>query len=561
MIQLPHYHQNHDHRSTLKKTRKNRKEMATLVPGVLIKLLQTIDSNLKIRGEHRSILLQVISIVPAITGSELWPENGFFVKVSDSSHSTYVSLSKNDTDLILNNKLQLGQFLYVDRMEGGTPVPILVGVRPIPGRHPFVGNPKDLMQLVDNDGGDGDVAVVGVDGDESGGKKKIVIKEEKGGVASRYMQGNYLKHKIDVKEIDQSSFIGGGGGGGGGVGGGGASFKATTKLNTDHQLKGAPAASPEVGQTHNKPDTDSASSKPEFTSSRIKSTNKQENINFNSFSNNKKQLSSPEPIISSSWSTLPPTLVKSAKGMLRRGNLASLVAAQAQKEANLAANLAKCLSIFADLYSSASPENPHLHLSKFFTLQHLIDKADTATPTPDSWQFLQTPPLQKHHLSKKPGSSSSLQHRKTSMKKPGSSDQAEWAKGDDASKEALELRKLLESETQSWFLGFLADALEIGFRCGGGGGGGQLEKKGFKEVGSAARIVEQNNQIALTLSLLKQATEWLDKVRSAAAGGGGAPPGSEKLVESVDGLKQKVYGCLLLHIDSAASALETRNSL
>ncbi|KAL7113977.1 hypothetical protein ACP275_04G092800 [Erythranthe tilingii] len=538
--------------------------MATLVPGVLIKLLQTIDSNLKIRGEHRSILLQVISIVPAITGSELWPENGFFVKVSDSSHSTYVSLSKNDTDLILNNKLQLGQFLYVDRMEGGTPVPILVGVRPIPGRHPFIGNPKDLMQLVDHDGGGDDVAVVGVDGDESGtGKKKIVIKEEKGGVASRYMQGNYLKHKIDVKEIDQSSFIGGGGGGG-------ASFKATTKLNTDHQLKGQPgalAAGPEVVPTH-KPDTDSAISKPEFTSSRIKSTNKQENINFNSFSNNKKQLSSPEPIISSSWSTLPPTLVKSAKGMLRRGNLASSVAAQAQKEANLAANLAKCLSIFADLYSSASPENPHLHLSKFFTLQQLIDKADTATPTPDSWQFLQTPPLQKHHLSKKPGSSSSLQHRKTSMKKPGSSDQAaaaaaaadkqEWAKGD-ASKEALELRKLLESETQSWFLGFLADALEIGFRCGGGGGGGQLEKKGFKEVGSAARIVEQNNQIALTLSLLKQATEWLDKVRSAAAGGGA--PGSEKLVESVDGLKQKVYGCLLLHIDSAASALETRNSL
>lgn len=169
--------------------------MASLVPGVLIKLLQTMNSNLKVRGEYRSILLQVIGIVPAISGSELWPDHGFFIKVSDSSHSTYVGLSKQDTDLILNNKLQLGQFLYVEKMEAGSPVPILVGVRPIVGRHPFVGKPKDLMQLMEASEGPVEVKELV----ETKTKKKIVIKEEKEGVASRYMQG-VLKHKENENE-------------------------------------------------------------------------------------------------------------------------------------------------------------------------------------------------------------------------------------------------------------------------------------------------------------------------------------------------------------------------
>jgi hypothetical protein len=67
--------------------------MASLTPGVLLKLLQHINSDVKVTGEHRSALLQVISIVPALAGSELWPNQGFYLKVSDSSHATYVSLA------------------------------------------------------------------------------------------------------------------------------------------------------------------------------------------------------------------------------------------------------------------------------------------------------------------------------------------------------------------------------------------------------------------------------------------------------------------------------------
>lgn len=119
--------------------------MASLTPGILLKLLQCMNSDVKVAGEHRSVLLQVIGIVPALAGSELWPNKGFYIKVSDSAHSTYVSLSDEDNDLILTDKLQLGQFFYVDRLESGSPVPRLRCVRPLPGRHPCIGNPEDLV--------------------------------------------------------------------------------------------------------------------------------------------------------------------------------------------------------------------------------------------------------------------------------------------------------------------------------------------------------------------------------------------------------------------------------
>ena len=119
--------------------------MANLVPGVLLKLLQHMNTDMKIAGEHRSSLLQVVSIVPALAGGELFPNQGFYLKVSDSSHATYVSLPDEHDDLILSDKIQLGQFIHVDRLESASPVPILRGVRPVPGRHPCVGSPEDIV--------------------------------------------------------------------------------------------------------------------------------------------------------------------------------------------------------------------------------------------------------------------------------------------------------------------------------------------------------------------------------------------------------------------------------
>ncbi|KAI9117586.1 hypothetical protein K1719_011752 [Acacia pycnantha] len=122
--------------------------MASLTQGILLKLLQAMNSNTRVTGDHRSALLQVIGIVPALAGSDLWPNHGFYVQLSDSLNSTYVSLSERDNELILTNRLQLGQFVYVDRFEFDSPLPCVSGIRPVAGRHPFVGSPEPLIARI-----------------------------------------------------------------------------------------------------------------------------------------------------------------------------------------------------------------------------------------------------------------------------------------------------------------------------------------------------------------------------------------------------------------------------
>ncbi|KAH9627201.1 hypothetical protein KSS87_020747 [Heliosperma pusillum] len=122
--------------------------MATLAPGVLVKLLDGMNRGVKPTGEHRRTLLQVTDIVPAeLDEKSLWPKQGFYIKVSDSSHSIYVSLPYEQDDLVLSNKMQLGQFIYVEKLEPGSPVPVAKGAKPIPGRHPLMGTPEPLMGL------------------------------------------------------------------------------------------------------------------------------------------------------------------------------------------------------------------------------------------------------------------------------------------------------------------------------------------------------------------------------------------------------------------------------
>ncbi|EPS58470.1 hypothetical protein M569_16343 [Genlisea aurea] len=118
-----------------------------LAPGVLLKLLNGINTGTKPTSEHRSSLLQVTDIVPAdLDHKSLVPKQGFYIKLSDSSHSIYVSLPSHQDDLVMSNKLQLGQFIYVDQLEPGSPVPLIKGAKPIPGRHPLVGTPEPLTR-------------------------------------------------------------------------------------------------------------------------------------------------------------------------------------------------------------------------------------------------------------------------------------------------------------------------------------------------------------------------------------------------------------------------------
>ncbi|XP_061352773.1 uncharacterized protein LOC133297623 [Gastrolobium bilobum] len=528
--------------------------MASLIPGVLLKLLQSMNSNVKVRGEYRSVLLQVISIVPALSGSELWPNHGFFIKVSDSSHSTYVSLSKEDNELIMNNKLQLGQFFYVDRIEAGTPVPILLGVRPVPGRHPFEGNPKDLMQMLepsegplhpDNDGVNGSKSMDLTDTKENpSSRQKIVIKEEKAGVASRYMQGVLIPNsKVNVPDTKVGSK-------GNDLENGVDGKKVGSAKGKQQEIKGQvlPMTPTRTRMEALSPKQDVAQESviaPSKRTSTKRSSTKQENLNLNVLSSSKDKSKITEAI---PWSSLPAKLLRPGKGILRRKHLASLVVVEAQKEASAAATVLKCLSMFANICSSAASENPHVTLNKFFSLQQLMDQPNGTIQLKDkSFQLDKIPsPAEKH----KPGKKAGLMPNKSTPKTPrpltelSETEKQEWAKGDGI-KEINELREVFLNETRSWFLKYLEKTLDAGFSVG-------TQAKGKESKDFAGRQMDQANHIALTLSHLKHANDWLDNLRSS------LNSESEGLVEAVERLKQKVYSCLLVHVDSAALALENR---
>lgn len=124
--------------------------MASLTPGVLSRLLNNAaDENVKVTRDHRSALLQVIEILPCAPDDDddPWSSRGFFIKVSDSLHSAYVSIPNDDLDLIYSDKIQLGQFVYVTRLDSASPVPVVRGLKPGPRRRPSpcIGNPIDLV--------------------------------------------------------------------------------------------------------------------------------------------------------------------------------------------------------------------------------------------------------------------------------------------------------------------------------------------------------------------------------------------------------------------------------
>nr|DAD30201.1 TPA_asm: hypothetical protein HUJ06_031670 [Nelumbo nucifera] len=98
--------------------------MASLTPSVLLKLLQ--------HANNKEVKV-VIEIVPSLVGGDdMWQSRGFFLKVLDSLHSAYVSILDEDVDLIFSDKIQLGQFVHIVRLDSGSPIPVLRGVKPVP---------------------------------------------------------------------------------------------------------------------------------------------------------------------------------------------------------------------------------------------------------------------------------------------------------------------------------------------------------------------------------------------------------------------------------------------
>ncbi|XP_010420051.1 PREDICTED: uncharacterized protein LOC104705691 [Camelina sativa] len=120
--------------------------MAELRSGVLFKLLEEMGVG-KVRRDvdHRPVMLQIRSIIPVLAAGGLWPNKGFFLRISDSTHSMYVSLPREENDLVLYDKLQIGQLIFVEKLEFAYPVPMIKGIRPTPGRRACTGDPIDLI--------------------------------------------------------------------------------------------------------------------------------------------------------------------------------------------------------------------------------------------------------------------------------------------------------------------------------------------------------------------------------------------------------------------------------
>ncbi|KAJ1687275.1 hypothetical protein LUZ63_018665 [Rhynchospora breviuscula] len=675
--------------------------MASLTPGVLIKLLKNINSDTKICGEYRSILLQVISIVPALTGSELFPDHGFFIKVSDSSHSTYVSLSKEDNELILSNKLQLGQFIYVDKVETRIPVPVLVGVRPVPGRNQCVGNPKDLMHMSTTTGLPEmfKSSEVNTEPEKENPARRVIIKEQKQVVASRYMNGisknsaansesnnaddekianeatngnkertslnkgkqeerdsperekESTQRKVAIKEQKvglASRYLNGISGNSGknsagnedagkeddqrpSSGGKNSSNEVNNRRGTPSRVKPENKSQDRLGTTSPSPfqtnlsqirqqdiskfkrfnvispntslnlSQDFSSTKDLLKSSTTSPINSvimskqdrlRERAHNDSPSTNRTNMSGtkengrresitplksstksslnakqaaveslPQPVPAGStvtngtalsskrstdpipWNSLPSSLMKSGKGLLRRKNMALLVAAEAQREATSAASIVKGLNLFAELRKSAAEQSTHASLAKFFHFYRLINQPNIIV-----WKGNEK---QASAEKEKPNKKSSLsQHKNSTNGTAKHSDEPvnekmEWARGDNL-KEMQETWAMLRRESQVWFLNFLEDVLESGFKL-------ETNKANGKKMGKDKSGKDADGLIAVTLSQLKEINNWLDQLTNDTG------PTADNLADTIDRLKQKVYNCLLGTVESAASALENRN--
>ncbi|KAJ8530008.1 hypothetical protein K7X08_036843 [Anisodus acutangulus] len=119
--------------------------MASLKSGVVVKLLEEMkmDEN-AIVEDRKPALLQIRSIIPVLEEGNLLPNRGFYLKISDVSHAMYATLPQDQNELILGNKLKLGQFIYVQKLEDAEPFPLLKDFTPLPGRRPCDGTPEEI---------------------------------------------------------------------------------------------------------------------------------------------------------------------------------------------------------------------------------------------------------------------------------------------------------------------------------------------------------------------------------------------------------------------------------
>ncbi|XP_009620869.1 uncharacterized protein [Nicotiana tomentosiformis] len=365
--------------------------MASLTPGILLKLLQHLDDKqTKVAGEHRAALLQVISIVPSLD-DDPWKSRGFYLRVSDSQHSAYVSVSEEDVELILSDKIQLGQFIHVNRLDSGSPVPVLRGVKPVPKRRPCVGDPKDLISS--------DFLTARSRPDPKRGKKnaevkrveaktkvnRVVVSEDRDIKARRQSIGNGKVEGLEMRRLSLDSVRKGWDRSPGEKNGGGATPRSKSKSG----FSGSDSL-PYV----KKPSFDKVSTPRHSTASISPLTNKNIIVSPRSITKPTRkdlELLQDETLPYNltkvalsfknwsdsriSWSSLPSTVRDLGKEVTSYRNVACLSAMHALEEAAAAEGVIQCMSMFAELCESSKKVPAGQLVEQYLNLHENMQKA------------------------------------------------------------------------------------------------------------------------------------------------------------------------------------------
>ncbi|KAK1439545.1 hypothetical protein QVD17_05365 [Tagetes erecta] len=645
--------------------------MASLIPGVLLKLLQHMNTDVKVSGEHRSSLLQVVSIVPALSGGQLFQNQGFYLKVSDSSHATYVSLPDENVDLILSDMIQLGQYIHVERLQSATPVPILHGVKPLPGRHQCVGTPQDITSLgflSNNNNNDmNNIGCISSKKDRSNGvivdvkkttsrsssqlsklavnttdsRRQSLAKVKPSGSrsipsspTSCHSMPTSFSSQSKIKGLDKeiSKLNKGSASPSLKKSGIGSSIKNFVELGPKALRKSwegnMDVKTPrlKLAKNESKPEARSTSVPRKSTSERMpspspslkevprKSTSERmpspspslkevktpakRGEMVDSTNTNKQKVSSgrkstteaPSPAnlvkvslsnrrpADASWSSLPSSLAKLGKEVLKYRDSAQIAAIEAIQEASAAETLLQCISMYSELRSCAKEDSPQPSVEKFLALHANLNNAlrvsESLCKMGSSSDHEENP--SEEHLKVRRKQATSWVHAamatnlssfsmytkqtpnpplllledsaspKTQVKskvtvnprRPQQQQKAkvvqpppEWEKGG-SFEEAMELAQKLKMESQDWFLGFVERFLDA-------------------DVDTSTSLSD-NGQIAGMLSQLKSVNDWLDAI---SIKDDEEEESCHISPETIDRIRKKIYDYLLTHVESAAAAL------
>lgn len=123
-----------------------------------------------------------------------------------------------------------------------------------------------------------------------------------------------------------------------------------------------------------------------------------------------------------------------------------------------------------------------------------------------------------------------LSKRTSRIPLPDQVNASSWSRGCGV-KETAELALNLRKEMQMWFLKFVEEALDAGFKI-------------FEQNSSGGLAVRKDNSgpVAVVLSQLKRVNDWLDSV--------GAKR-EELVTEKIERLKRKIYGFVIHHVGTA----------